>query len=45
VSDASAHLPEGDRAAGEVLSLPMHPYLAAADIERISGALLKALDE
>jgi dTDP-4-amino-4,6-dideoxygalactose transaminase len=27
------------RAAGQVLSLPMHPYLKAADLERVAGAV------
>jgi len=44
VADAGAHLPEGDRAAEEVLSLPMHPYLGVDEVERISGAMVKALD-
>jgi UDP-2-acetamido-2-deoxy-ribo-hexuluronate aminotransferase len=43
VADPSAHLPEGDRAASEVLSLPMHPYLDAATQERIVEALVQAL--
>lgn len=44
VADAAADLPEGDRAAGEVLSLPMHPYLETEQVEAIAGALAKAFD-
>jgi dTDP-4-amino-4,6-dideoxygalactose transaminase len=36
-------LPVSDRLAGEVLSLPMHPYLAEADQDRICAALAHAL--
>ena len=35
VVDASVVLPAGDRAADRVLSLPMHPYLAAAEQRRV----------
>lgn len=42
VADPSAYLPHGDRAAAEVLSLPMHPYLATQDQERIISALAEA---
>jgi UDP-2-acetamido-2-deoxy-ribo-hexuluronate aminotransferase len=31
--------PNADRAAARVLSLPMHPYLAAADAERVADVL------
>lgn len=34
---------ESERAAAEVLSLPMHPYLEASVQERIAGALVDAL--
>ncbi|MDR2366520.1 MAG: DegT/DnrJ/EryC1/StrS family aminotransferase [Deltaproteobacteria bacterium] len=37
-------LPEAERASGEVLSLPMHPYLTEADQARVVSALLGALD-
>jgi UDP-2-acetamido-2-deoxy-ribo-hexuluronate aminotransferase len=40
VEDPSAHLPVGDRAAREVLSLPMHPYLTEAQIARIVDSLV-----
>jgi UDP-2-acetamido-2-deoxy-ribo-hexuluronate aminotransferase len=42
VADASASLPVGDLAAKEVISLPMHPYLEAGDVERIVRALAGA---
>ncbi|WP_295538627.1 DegT/DnrJ/EryC1/StrS aminotransferase family protein [uncultured Thiohalocapsa sp.] len=32
--------PNADRAAARVLSLPMHPYLSAADAERVADALM-----
>jgi len=35
VADPGARLPEGDIAAKEVLSLPMHPYLTRDTVERI----------
>lgn len=35
VYDSSAALPNGDAAANEVLSLPMHPYLSRSDQERV----------
>ena len=40
VADAAALLPVGDRAAAEVMSLPMHPYLSAEDAERIVNCLM-----
>ena len=43
VSDHEAHLPHGDKAAQEVLSLPIHPYLRKEHqnqiIEALSGAV------
>lgn len=39
VADYSANLPEGDRAASEVLSLPMHPYLDYEDQNKVVQAL------
>jgi UDP-2-acetamido-2-deoxy-ribo-hexuluronate aminotransferase len=39
VADPSAYLPHGDRAAKEVLSLPMHPYMAIEQIERVVESL------
>ncbi|MEM8682870.1 MAG: DegT/DnrJ/EryC1/StrS family aminotransferase [Pseudomonadota bacterium] len=43
VVDASASVPVSERAAEEVLSLPMHPYLAAEDQERVVSRLAHAL--
>jgi UDP-2-acetamido-2-deoxy-ribo-hexuluronate aminotransferase len=39
VSDVTAQLPQGDKAAQEVMSLPMHPYLQAADVRKIVQSL------
>lgn len=44
VADAVAYLPCGDRAADEVMSLPMHPYLDLTAQARIVEALHHALD-
>lgn len=43
VADDSVTLPHGDRAADEVMSLPMHPYLETADQDRVVQAAFKAL--
>ncbi|MDP3960826.1 MAG: DegT/DnrJ/EryC1/StrS family aminotransferase [Pseudorhodobacter sp.] len=43
VADLAAHLPHGDRAADEVLSLPMHPYLGASACQYIVKTLEKAI--
>lgn len=43
VENASALMPESDRAAEEVMSLPMHPYLSSETHEEIVGALRNAL--
>lgn len=40
---ANNGLPVSDRLAGEVLSLPMHPYLSQADQDRVVAALVAAL--
>lgn len=40
VIDAVADLPAGDKAAEQVLSLPMHPYLRAADQEKIVSVIV-----
>jgi len=45
VADAGANLPEGDRAADEVLSLPMHPYMDAATMQLVTGAVARAVGE
>lgn len=42
VADPAAHLPHGDRAAAEVMSLPMHPYMGASDQAQIITALAGA---
>jgi UDP-2-acetamido-2-deoxy-ribo-hexuluronate aminotransferase len=46
VADPAAHLPHGDRAASQVLSLPMHSYMGAEDqaliTEAIAGAVCPA---
>ena len=39
VADHGASLPEGDPAAEEVMSLPMHPYLGSSEVEQICAAL------
>jgi len=39
VADAAAQLPVGDQVAGQVMSLPMHPYLTLADQQVIVEAL------
>ncbi|WP_297758817.1 DegT/DnrJ/EryC1/StrS aminotransferase family protein [uncultured Shimia sp.] len=39
VADLDVSLPEGDRAAEEVMSLPMHPYMAAEDCAHITQTL------
>lgn len=40
VADTSAELPHGDMAAGQVISLPMHPYLRNADVAEIAAFFL-----
>ncbi|MDR1109327.1 MAG: DegT/DnrJ/EryC1/StrS family aminotransferase [Deltaproteobacteria bacterium] len=37
-------LPQAEKAASEVMSLPMHPYLGPADQDRVVAALLEALE-
>lgn len=44
VADATAQLPVGDAVAQRVMSLPMHPYLSAADQERIVQAVQTTLE-
>ncbi|MGN0864354.1 MAG: DegT/DnrJ/EryC1/StrS family aminotransferase [Stenotrophomonas koreensis] len=39
VADATAKLPQGDQAAEQVISLPMHPYLSANDCAAIVAAM------
>ncbi|WP_417412003.1 DegT/DnrJ/EryC1/StrS family aminotransferase [Hoeflea sp.] len=43
VADATVNLPVGDRLAQEVLSLPMHPGLAAESIDNVVAAVGSAL--
>lgn len=43
VSDPTAVLPHGDKAAEDVMSLPMHPYMSDAELTRVCTALLSAL--
>jgi UDP-2-acetamido-2-deoxy-ribo-hexuluronate aminotransferase len=43
VADPSCVLPHGDRAAEEVLSLPMHPYLTIDDQRGVIEGLLSAV--
>ncbi|MGE7991579.1 DegT/DnrJ/EryC1/StrS family aminotransferase [Pseudomonas sp. NPDC089554] len=40
VSDDSAHLPVGDQVAGRVMSLPMHPYLTAEQVNLVVSHLV-----
>ncbi len=44
VADPGTHLPEGDRAADEVLSLPMHPYMTHDITDRIAITLEQVID-
>lgn len=44
VADESVYLPHGERAATEVMSLPMHPYLAAESIDAIVSALTQSIE-
>lgn len=43
-ADLDAHLPCGDKAAEEVLSLPMHPYLEPSQIREICNEVAAALE-
>jgi UDP-2-acetamido-2-deoxy-ribo-hexuluronate aminotransferase len=43
VADALAKVPHGDAAAARVMSLPMHPYMSAADQEKVLAAFRQAL--
>jgi UDP-2-acetamido-2-deoxy-ribo-hexuluronate aminotransferase len=45
VADPDACLPEGDAAASEVLSLPMHPYLSEDQARHIAQALEGAIGQ
>jgi len=39
VADAAASLPIGDKAASEVLSLPIHPYLTKNEVDEIASTI------
>jgi UDP-2-acetamido-2-deoxy-ribo-hexuluronate aminotransferase len=41
VADSLAHLPHGDKAAENVLSLPMHPYLDASSQEHVCRTIAR----
>ena len=43
LAQSETHCPQSDRAADEVLSLPMHPYLGEMAQERVSQTLAEAL--
>lgn len=43
--DPNAAMPESDRAADDVLSLPMHPDLTESEIARVAAALKHALNQ
>lgn len=43
VADTSVVLPHGERAAAEVMSLPMHPYMSAGTQQGIVAALATAM--
>ena len=43
VADPTVSLPHSDAAATSVLSLPMHPYMTANDVETVAAALADAL--
>jgi UDP-2-acetamido-2-deoxy-ribo-hexuluronate aminotransferase len=42
VADATTNLPHGDRAADEVMSLPIHPYMTSSTCGYIGTELVKA---
>lgn len=41
VADSAAHLPQGDKAADVVMSLPMHPYLGTECVKSIVDSLVE----
>lgn len=43
VADSGPRQPVGDLAAAHVISLPMHPYLVPADVERIASSVLRCV--
>lgn len=44
VADNSVHLPHGELAATEVISLPMHPYMSEEDFAQVVSAVKRALE-
>ncbi len=44
VADNSVSLPVGDQVSEQVLSLPMHPYLTKAEIQKIAHTLHQAIN-
>lgn len=42
VADSAAHLPHGDQAAAEVMSLPIHPYMTQDQIRQIVAQIALA---
>lgn len=45
VADENGDFPHSEAAAQEVLSLPMHPYMSAADIDAVASAVVAVLTE
>ncbi|HDZ52730.1 hypothetical protein LCGC14_0480190 [marine sediment metagenome] len=45
VAADNAHLPHGDAAAKQVISLPIHPYINVCEQEHVISELLKAVKE
>ncbi len=43
VEDSSVHLPHGNLASDQVLSIPMHPYLSENEIQKIAHHLASAI--
>lgn len=43
VADDACHAPHSERAAAEVLSLPMHPYMGESEVAQVVGALVRAV--
>jgi dTDP-4-amino-4,6-dideoxygalactose transaminase len=42
---APPRLPVAERAAGRILSLPMHPHLREADVQRVAAAIARVLQD
>lgn len=43
VEDNNTHLPVGDNAAAQVMSLPMHPYICEEELQKVIAALRKSI--